>query len=210
MSRFPRWTPRSGSSCAPRSARSSSELGITTIYVTHDQEEALSLSDRVVVMNEGRIEQIGTPFEIYNFPNTRFVASFVGTLNVVDAKVLDAARGRLSVDGQEVVSSRPVEQVGSGDTVQLALRPELISMVAAAQEDVNRFEVRVENITFLGSIVRIQVSLEEDRIFFDTFNNPNLVLPQPGTQITVYFPKDACLVLGSKVEAARIEEISKV
>ena len=154
-------------------------LGITTIYVTHDQEEALSLSDRVVVMSEGRIEQVGTPFEIYNFPNTRFVASFVGTLNVVDAKVLDAARGRLSVDGQEVVSARPIDQAGNGDIVQLALRPELISM-APAQEDDNRFDVRVENITFLGSIVRIQVRLDKDKIFFDTFNNPNLVLPQPG------------------------------
>ncbi len=61
------------------------QLGITTIYVTHDQEEALSLSDRVVVMNQGVIDQVGTPFEIYNFPKTAFVASFVGTLNVLDA-----------------------------------------------------------------------------------------------------------------------------
>src|SRR5215213_5163564 len=69
------------------------QLGITTIYVTHDQEEALSLSDRVVVMSNGRIEQVGPPFEIYNFPKTAFVASFVGTLNVVDATVLDPQAG---------------------------------------------------------------------------------------------------------------------
>ena len=62
------------------------QLGITTVYVTHDQEEALSLSDRVVVMSDGRIEQIGTPSEIYNFPSTAFVASFVGTLNLVIAR----------------------------------------------------------------------------------------------------------------------------
>src|SRR5262249_6789038 len=68
-------------------------LGITTIYVTHDQEEALSMSDRIVVMNEGRVEQIGTPFEIYNFPRTRFVASFVGTLNLLKGKIVDAASG---------------------------------------------------------------------------------------------------------------------
>ena len=67
------------------------QLGITTVYVTHDQEEALSLSDRVVVMSEGRIEQIGTPAEIYNFPATPFVASFVGTLNLVAARVVDAS-----------------------------------------------------------------------------------------------------------------------
>src|SRR5437773_4443311 len=76
-------------------------LGITTVYVTHDQEEALSLSDRIVVMSEGRIEQIGTPSEIYNFPSTAFVASFVGTLNLVAAGVIDAGAGRLSTDGQE-------------------------------------------------------------------------------------------------------------
>src|ERR671932_185336 len=78
------------------------QLGITTVYVTHDQEEALSLSDRVVVMNEGRIEQIGTPFEIYNFPQTSFVASFVGTLNILSAAVVDASSGRLNLDGQEI------------------------------------------------------------------------------------------------------------
>ncbi|MEZ4675819.1 MAG: hypothetical protein R2932_16465 [Caldilineaceae bacterium] len=76
------------------------QLGITTIYVTHDQEEALSLSDRIVVMSEGKVEQIGTPFEIYNFPKTRFVASFVGTLNLLTATVLDAAQGQVAVDGQ--------------------------------------------------------------------------------------------------------------
>src|SRR5512139_3818383 len=65
------------------------KLGITTVYVTHDQEEALSISDRVVVMYDGRIEQVGTPFEIYNFPSTAFVASFVGTLNWTEAEVVD-------------------------------------------------------------------------------------------------------------------------
>ena len=76
------------------------ELGITTIYVTHDQEEALSMSDRIVVMNEGRVEQIGTPLEIYNKPSSRFVASFVGTLTVLPAKIVNASKGTLSLDGQ--------------------------------------------------------------------------------------------------------------
>ena len=80
--------PRSVSPCAARSAPSSRKLGITTIYVTHDQEEALSISDRVVVMYEGRMEQVGTPFEIYNFPKTEFVANFVGTLNAVSAEIV--------------------------------------------------------------------------------------------------------------------------
>ena len=74
------------------------KLGITTIFVTHDQEEALSMSDRIVVMSEGRIEQLGTPFEIYNHPQTRFVASFVGTLNVLSGTVLDGSGARVSID----------------------------------------------------------------------------------------------------------------
>src|SRR5512146_2933757 len=73
-------------------------LGITAIYVTHDQEEALSISDRIVVMYDGRIEQVGTPFQIYNFPETAFVASFVGTLNTFKAEVVDAKKRLLRVD----------------------------------------------------------------------------------------------------------------
>src|SRR6266508_675155 len=78
-------------------------LGITTIYVTHDQEEALAMADCIVVMNEGRIVQIGSPLEIYNYPRTRFVASFVGTLNILRGKVLDAAAGRIAIDDQPIV-----------------------------------------------------------------------------------------------------------
>jgi putative spermidine/putrescine transport system ATP-binding protein len=104
------------------------QLGITTVYVTHDQEEALSLSDRVVVMNEGRIEQLGVPSEIYNFPTTAFVASFVGTLNLVTARVIDPGAGRLSVDGQEVRTSKAVTDVGANGRVTLALRPEGIEL----------------------------------------------------------------------------------
>ena len=85
--------------------------------MTHDQEEALSLSDRVVVMSEGRIEQIGTPSEIYNFPSTAFVASFVGTLNLVNAGVIDAGAGRLSIDGQEVRTSKAVTGAGADGRV---------------------------------------------------------------------------------------------
>ncbi len=78
------------------------KLGITTIFVTHDQEEALTMSDRVMVMNEGRIDQIGTPFEVYNRPATRFVANFVGTLSTLAATVADARKGTLAIDGAMV------------------------------------------------------------------------------------------------------------
>src|SRR5690606_37618120 len=84
------------------------DLGITTIFVTHDQEEALSISDRIVVMHQGIADQVGTPFDIYNRPATRFVAEFVGTLNLVDADVVDAASGRVRLGDVPVVLNRPL------------------------------------------------------------------------------------------------------
>ncbi len=83
-------------------------LGITTVFVTHDQEEALSISDRIVVMNAGRADQIGAPSEIYNRPATRFVASFVGTLNLIEAKVIDPAVNSVEIGGQTITLREPL------------------------------------------------------------------------------------------------------
>jgi putative spermidine/putrescine transport system ATP-binding protein len=188
------------------------QLGITTVYVTHDQEEALSLSDRVVVMSEGRIEQIGTPFEIYNFPSTAFVASFVGTLNLVAAGVVDAGSGRLSIEGQEVRTSKAVTGAGSDGRVTLAVRPEGISL-GDGPEGSNRLRGTIEDINFLGSIVRLRLGLGNGTggmgladagtsIALDTFNEPHLKLPAVGESVTVSFPQEACFVLGSAREGA--------
>src|SRR5271166_2571811 len=89
------------------------KLGITTIFVTHDQEEALSISDRIVVMNTGAIEQVGSPSDIYNRPRTRFVASFVGTLNTLEGVVVDPAAGAIRV-GQTVLRARCHRRSESG------------------------------------------------------------------------------------------------
>src|SRR6188768_2213425 len=102
------------------------QLGITTVYVTHDQEEALELSDRVVVMSAGRIEQVGTPFEIYNFPATAFVASFVGTLNAVEARIADAGDRRLTLAGSQITTASDVSG-SAGELVTVAIRPEMIT-----------------------------------------------------------------------------------
>jgi putative spermidine/putrescine transport system ATP-binding protein len=173
------------------------QLGITTVYVTHDQEEALSLSDRVVVMSEGRIEQIGPPADIYNFPATPFVASFVGTLNLIAAKVVDGPAGRLSIDGQEIRSAKPVAGAGEGATVTVALRPESIELGEGG--GANRLRGVVEDASFLGSIVRIRVRLpqSETRISLDTFNDPNLNPPGVDEAVTLSFPPEASLVIGS-------------
>ena len=185
------------------------QLGITTVYVTHDQEEALSLSDRVVVMSDGRIEQIGTPSEIYNFPSTAFVASFVGTLNLVTAAVIDAPSGRISLDGQEVRTSRAIADVPADRRVTLALRPEGIQL-GEGDPGANRLHGAVEDINFLGSIVRIRLRLgegvaggEPTVIALDTFNEPHLRLPDVGTATTVSFPPEACFVLGAARDGAK-------
>jgi putative spermidine/putrescine transport system ATP-binding protein len=175
------------------------QLGITTIYVTHDQEEALSLSDRVVVMNNGRIEQVGTPFEVYNFPSSSFVASFVGTLNLIPAQVVDAARGQVSVAGQRIAAARALGEIQVGESVTLALRPELLALEPAPGME-NRLGGEIANISFLGSIVRMDIRVGDMVLALDEFNNPHLSLPALGSPVTVYFPKEACLLLNGAAQ----------
>jgi putative spermidine/putrescine transport system ATP-binding protein len=180
-------------------------LGITTIYVTHDQEEAMSLSDRIVVMSEGRMEQVGTPFEIYNFPTTQFVASFVGTLNQLQARVLDAASGKLELEGQTIHAAKALDK-RSGETIGVALRPEMISLNGqgeGGQGALNHLDVIVEDTMFLGSIVRTRVRLNNSIISLDTFNNPHLALPRRQEKISIQFPREAVLILQQNAAASR-------
>jgi putative spermidine/putrescine transport system ATP-binding protein len=169
------------------------KLGITTIYVTHDQEEALSISDRIVVMRDGRIEQVGTPFQIYNHPATSFVASFIGSLNVLSASVMDPGGRRLSVDGQEIIASAPIP-AETGAMVRLSLRPEMIALRNGSSEN-NHLTGTLSNVIFLGSIVRLVVRVGDNEVFLDTFNNPHLALPAVGETVTVGFSREACRVL---------------
>ncbi len=172
------------------------ELGITAIYVTHDQEEALSISDRIVVMREGEMEQVGTPFEIYNFPQTAFVASFVGTLNSSDAEVVDPENGVVSLDGVRFVSAEDLKSRKQGDKVRMSIRPERFSFASEQKKD-NILDCTIENITFLGSVVRIQVKIGNTKFNMDTFNNPFLELPKIGDKDQVTCSKEAVLVLDS-------------
>jgi putative spermidine/putrescine transport system ATP-binding protein len=183
------------------------QLGITTVYVTHDQEEALSLSDRVVVMSEGRIEQIGAPADIYNFPATRFVASFVGTLNLLDARVVDAASGRLSVGAQEIHAGRAID-AGNGSQVTVAIRPEGIEL--GGNGGTNQLTGTVEDVSFLGSIVRTRLRLDGEgtTLSLDTFNDPSLTAAAVDATATVSFPPEACLVLGGEAPPPPTDAVS--
>ncbi len=169
-------------------------LGITAIYVTHDQEEALSLSDRIVVMRDGEMDQLGTPFEIYNFPTTVFVANFVGTLNNASGEVVDPAKGLLSVDGVQFESATDLRSRRKGDKLRVAIRPERFSF-ASEHKKANVVDATIENITFLGSVVRIQIKIGNTKFNMDTFNNPFLELPKIGSVEQVTCSKEAVLVL---------------
>lgn len=170
------------------------KLGITAIFVTHDQEEALSISDRIVVMNAGLIEQVGTPFEIYNFPTTRFVANFVGSLNTAEAEILDPNKGILSMDGIRLESTNILKGKNKGDKVMIAIRPERLSFLSEGKKE-NVFDARVENITFLGSVVRVEITIGSRRFSMDTFNRPSLELPKIGEPCKVTCSDKAVLVL---------------
>ncbi|MEP0804853.1 MAG: ABC transporter ATP-binding protein [Chloroflexota bacterium] len=170
------------------------QLGITAIYVTHDQEEALSISDRIVVMHEGKIEQVGTPFEIYNFPATRFVANFVGSLNTTEVEIVDPKAGIVDMRGIRLASTSNLNGKQKGDKVMIAIRPERIGFIAEGQKE-NVFDGKVENITFLGSVVRIQLRVGETVFNMDTFNRPSLQLPETGETVRVTCSSKAVLVL---------------
>ena len=184
------------------------QLGITTVYVTHDQEEALSLSDRVVVMSQGRMEQVGTPFEIYNFPSTAFVASFVGTLNVLTGLVADAGRGELTIAGQPIRLAQSFEG-SAGREIKVALRPEMVSL-GASTDGANQLTGKVTDVSFLGSIVRIRVGLnggDGPVVVLDEFNEPTLKLPKLEDTVTVNFPQDGPLVLDAKAPVESVEAL---
>lgn len=171
-------------------------LGITAIFVTHDQEEALSISDRIVVMYDGNVEQVGTPFEIYNFPRTPFVANFVGSLNTANAELLDPEKGLLSMDGVKLLSAAKMDGLKKGDRVRIAVRPERFSLASEVKK-ANIIDCVIENITFLGSVVRVHILIANTKFTMDTFNYPSLELPKIGATDQVTCSKEAVLILGA-------------
>ena len=167
------------------------QLGITTVFVTHDQEEALSISDRIVVMNAGKADQIGTPFEIYNRPTTRFVASFVGTHNVLDAVVTDQSAGIVRV-GERTLAIKEAIPASNGSTIQLAMRPEAGTLAGADEATV---QGRVTSSQFLGSVIRTRIDVEGKTLSFDTFNDPGTRPPVIGDTVGMKIDPSALIVL---------------
>ena len=131
-------------------------LGVTTIMVTHDQEEALTMADRIVVMDHGSIEQVGTPREIYGKPATSFVADFIGTMNFVDGAV--AARGAVKVG--EATFNCDTGDMAPGTAITVAIRPEDINAQEAKKSDDNLIDVKILDMEFLGAFFRVELGCE--------------------------------------------------
>jgi putative spermidine/putrescine transport system ATP-binding protein len=171
------------------------ELGITTVFVTHDQEEALSISDRIVVMNAGKVEQFGTPFEIYNRPQTRFAATFVGTLNTIDAKVVDPAAKTISIDGQVAAIGALPATARAGDSIALTTRPEAVSLANGVTREIV-LDATVSEVSFLGSVIRLKVRTGTNELALDLFNDQRSPPPGYGQPVRITIGAADILVLG--------------
>jgi iron(III) transport system ATP-binding protein len=163
------------------------ELKITTVYVTHDQSEALALSHSIAVMNEGRIQQIGPPRDIYERPRSRFVADFVGTTNFIDGEMIARGRARTGIGDIETAAG---EELREGDSVVLSVRPEDVELSEARPEGANVWQGRVDQKVFLGEFVDFQVKLGE-RVLLSR-RHPSLRTPI-GDPIYVRLPPEKCV-----------------
>nr|WP_256486730.1 MULTISPECIES: ABC transporter ATP-binding protein [unclassified Haladaptatus] len=169
-------------------SRIQSDLGITTIYVTHDQEEALAISDRVAVMNDGRIEQIGRPQDVYRRPESRFVAEFVGENNVFDGKTVsrDPNGSRVVVRDHEFLLPG-----STADAVTFCVRPEALRLGGGE----NSFTAAVEDVEFLGEAFRVHLDWMGKTVTLRVPEAPD------GEQMRVGFdPADAHVIDGASTE----------
>jgi putative spermidine/putrescine transport system ATP-binding protein len=172
------------------------DLGITTVYVTHDQEEALSIADRIAVMRNGRIEQVGAPEEIYATPRTDFVADFIGITNLLACRVISAADGLVEWEGEKLRAR--VNGEITDKSVTLSVRPEKLTLVSGSDSAAapNRLEGVVEVITFLGPVVRIEVSVRGRPLWVDVAHGQARALGRK-KPVTLAFGPDDCVVLAA-------------
>ena len=180
------------------------EVGITFVYVTHDQEEALTMSDRIAVMHLGKVLQVGSPTEIYERPNCRFVADFIGDTNFLDGVVQERHQDLVTVlvDGCLPVVVDTEESLNPGTEVTVAVRPEKIRLLPhPARGEHNSFPCRVERVVYVGTDTRFRVRLSESVVLAAREQNV-LSTPDPAgyyadSDVTAYavWLSDACLIL---------------
>lgn len=175
------------------------ELNITSVYVTHDQIEAMTLSDRIVVMNEGVIEQVGTPMEIYRFPNSRFVANFIGRANFIDGAILAQRNSKVTVRslGETITLSNIKREFREGEPVILIVRPEMIQI----KKKGGLYKGIVRQAVYLGDMIEYAVDVGGVSIL-GTETDPHVTELFPeGESVTVDFAQDRVQVLPASKSA---------
>ena len=165
-------------------------LGITTLFVTHDQDEALSLSDLVAVMHEGRIVQVGGPREIYEHPKTRFVANFVGWTNFLSAELIDRKTARVQGKKFEVAG----KDLNPGGAVHLAIRPEDVLVEENQTSISNVLDGRVRTSMFMGSYTVVEIEVDGSLLIAHAPPQTNL---RRGDSVRALLPRDRLLVLSA-------------
>jgi len=168
------------------------ELGITVIYVTHDQEEAMAISDRIAVMNVGTVEQVGTPREIYESPRTEFVASFMGKTNVIPAKVVERNGDRVSVEF-ESFRLDGLHYTGESDNVVVVIRPERVRLKPV--ENAVSLTGTVDLVEYYGFFIEVIGLFGETRIIARTISDREIGHLKPTQPVTFYINRDDIIVL---------------
>ncbi|MGM8215885.1 ABC transporter ATP-binding protein [Bacillaceae bacterium W0354] len=171
------------------------ELKITTIFVTHDQEEAMSMADRIAVMKDGEILQIGTPTDLYSNPKSPFIADFVGTSNIIPGTVVERENGlsTVKIDEQQVIKS--VSQTDKDD-VKVIIRPENINVLNGESETYdNAFEGEIQFATYLGSTVRYDIKVGEHSLVVDTTYESGDSIKQSGSKVKLGVSPERVLLI---------------
>ncbi len=171
-------------------------VGITTIYVTHDQSEALTMSDRIAVMDSGRVLQLGTPVDIYEQPVSRFIAEFIGESNLLDARVLAVDGGGCQVDlGVSTVSARAPGALEKGKTVGFLIRPEMIRLHPAHEGEAPKLEGHINDEIYQGSLRRYRVEAGPHHLTVEVPNRPDLDRLSSGDPVALYWSAESAVVV---------------
>ncbi len=173
-------------------------LKITSVYVTHDQTEAFAICDRIAIMNKGRIQQIGTPEEIYNRPRTKFVAEFIGITRFIEGMIediYDKSRGLVRVrteDDLEIVTWADLEKVGKGAKVYVAVRPDFINLASSEEPGPNVFKAVVEMATYVGDVMDYEIRIGKWRLRFKTSPTYRFA---PGEEIRIKLQEEKLIAI---------------
>ncbi len=183
-----------------------SEAGITAVYVTHDQKEALSLADRAAVMRDGKIVQIGTPREIYNSPVNAFVADFIGETNFLQGKLKSQVGQEIVIDTSigEVRSTLTNHRFSTGDIVFCSVRPESIGISDDPPQNAsNQFEAVISSVTYLGDVEEYWLNLGDTLEIKVVLYNPGQYERRAGDKVYVFFQSQDAISLPAETDEAK-------